>query len=88
MLGTSLEDISKSFIKRNLTETEFKETFRKVLVLFQESSVDCLAISYEGEEKGMKSKKMDPTRNEFNGNGADGSMYPVNNYIQYQCNVK
>jgi hypothetical protein len=25
--------------------------------LFQESSVDCLAISYEGEEKGMKSKK-------------------------------
>ena len=57
MLGTSLEDISKSFIKRNLTETEFKETFRKVLVLFQESSVDCLAISYEGEEKGMKSKK-------------------------------
>ena len=57
MLGTSLEDISKSFIKRNLTETEFKETFRKVLVSFQESSVDCLAISYEGEEKGMKSKK-------------------------------
>lgn len=57
MLGTSLEDMSKSFIKRNLTETEFKETFRKVLVLFQESSVDCLAISYEGEEKGMKSKK-------------------------------
>jgi len=51
LLGTSLEDISKSFIKRNLTETEFKETFRKVLVLFQESSVDCLAISYEGEEK-------------------------------------
>jgi len=57
LLGTSLEDISKSFIKRNLTETEFKETFRKVLVSFQESSVDCLAISYEGEEKGMKSKK-------------------------------
>ncbi len=25
--------------------------------MFQESSVDCLAISYEGEEKGMKSKK-------------------------------
>ena len=57
MLGTSLEDFSKSFIKRNLTETEFKETFRKVLVSFQKSSVDCLAISYEGEEKGMKSKK-------------------------------
>ena len=31
---------------------------------------------------------MDPTRNEFNGNGADGSMCPVSNYIQYQCNDK
>ena len=29
----------------------------------------------------MKSKKMDPTCNESNGNGADGSMCPVNNYI-------
>ena len=24
---------------------------------------------------------MDPARNEFNGNGTDGSMFPVNNYI-------